>query len=268
MLSLSDDLIRFGLQAIARTQQVNDECGKQWFSKWNPTNNQHISYCKFCNNPRKCDMCAVRIGGEYRGRVEQVMHSPVFVVLWTIPERESFRRKYGTKHYMSYPLGEMALVFHDVPEAAGDLIDQEWLDDYDWTELARQKTGNVSGKLGKAEKKDDTTERYPAIALAASPDAKEQVAQIARKAGSLVYHEHGAAQSALDAKHMMDKYETLIALWLLSADLIEGIDYTLQHTWSRAEFQVKNSLEYSNSKIDKAFYAELVKAGELLPATT
>lgn len=258
---------RLGLSDITREPMFNSAC--HHFCKLRRANTGLWSgFFIECEKPCECDHCAIQAGIAYQKRVFRIMQKgTAYVALWTSTQLESFRRAYGgSANYWNLPvqLDGKHLVFHGVRGIADSaIVTQEWLNDYNWAELARQKdtTRNCSGGLGEEVKKDDGKESYKNIAFKLDKEVNEVGSAILVSVGNKVTEELGLAKSAQEAEAHTKRLQTLAVLAFIEAG-IALTQYTIMHTHSRDEFEIKGIPAVCVESDMGNFEAELIMLGE------
>lgn len=270
--------LRLGLHDIHRAPCTNPLCHK-WIPTRRHETGQWGGFYDDCDKPQLCDHCAQRIGQGYKERTERAMkEGTAYVAVCSPVQRESYRRTIEGD-YMSVPVVSMlgcrnlsecdneddtdktVVLFHNRRMSYSQIVTQDWVDSYDWTELARQKdpAKYITGDLGKEEEIDDNKEPYRNIGFSFSADAKVEGNKIILECGEQVGQELGLAKSAQEAHKQTQRLEELAREAFLAAKFSQ-CDYKILHTVSRAEFEVKNTIGIcSNSDILEDDVLEIIE---------
>lgn len=260
-LALSPQL---GLLPVYREPKVNEDCHK-WCSVWNPKTGNHSGFFADCKKLDLCDYCAQQQGIEYKLWIETAQRaSDIYVAILTGPELEAFRRKHGgTTHYRNFPVQDgMHLVFHDIPNNKySEPVSYQWIDGYNWTELARQKDTSryVTGKLGTIVATPDNKQSYRNYAFKFNGEVKETGTAILRSAAHDVFSEHGPADSAVKAEQMTGELRDRVTAALASNGISES-QYTLTYVYSRDEFDKYGILVNTVQKRHSATLGRLLES--------
>lgn len=216
-----------------------------------------------CNKPYKCNTCAMCIGALYEQRVlnaraqgKIVMHN-----VMNDAQMESYRRaprSKGKVNYLAVPVADNEThVFYIVTQGDDVIVNDDFLQAFDWTELARAKSAyaqttpnqraNVSGKLGYKAPEPDGKEAFQDVAIHVEESIKSEAMPIIRQASAKAFQEKGCAQSVREAEVLAQRFGDLVDELMQKAGLVE---YTISRVWSRDVFPVSTAQANANAEND------------------